>query len=547
MGPIDVSHITREPLIEPAKPGFAGVQPPAPEIDTRPGLARQVNADWNARPQSESSIAVHPTTGQWVASANDYGVGFINTGIYNSEGVNYFPPFPALLGYDGTTLFVIETPIFSNAAVAYGYTRAAADVPAGVPVAYDSTVAFSQSFCETGIFVSRSFDNGATWFRPLVKSEFEPLGRGNVVYFNQVNDCSVFHDKSYMVVDNTAGPHSGRVYVTWTQFLFTDTLQTNTINMAYSDDNGLTFSEPMIIVPHSDTLCPTVIPPDETFPTQIGTPGGCDIDQFSYPVVLADGTLAVILENGQSSTAPVDGLRGQMLLVKVNPDTLAFSGPFKVADLVDGLNDFPLNSINFRAVCNGDFFTGVSSANLAVDQAGTLYAVWFDDRNRAGQFPYPTYVGADSPHPCPDGKTTDAGVYVSKSTNGGVTWSAPQLVSSKPSIAGPHDQFSPWIVAGPSDHVDVVFYDRRYDPNNRLSDTTVARSTDGGRTFRQIKVSLFSSNYDNAATVFGNAPRIGDYLGMTMDGFGVSYPIWTGVKPNKGDSDIFMAIVGPDR
>ena len=63
--------------------------------------------------------------------------------------------------------------------------------------------------------------------------------------------------------------------------------------------------------------------------------GARDIDQFSYPVVLRDGTLAVVFENGQSPTAPSDGFRGRMLMTRVNPNTLAVSGPLKVARLFD--------------------------------------------------------------------------------------------------------------------------------------------------------------------------------------------------------------------
>jgi hypothetical protein len=43
------------------------------------------------------------------------------------------------------------------------------------------------------------------------------------------------------------------------------------------------------------------------------------------------------------------------------------------------------------------------------------------------------------------------------------------------------------------------------------------------------------------------AGHIGDYLGMTMDRFGNSYPAWTGVRPDKLDSDIFMTVVGAHR
>src|SRR5262249_25563116 len=151
-------------------------------------------------------------------------------------------------------------------------------------------------------------------------------------------------------------------------------------------------------------------------------------------------------------------------------------------------------------------------------------------------------------HRCPAGTTTDATVWISRSTDRGTTWSAPRAVSSK-SATGAHDQFSAWVAAGPKDHVDVVFYDRRLDPANQLAHTFVARSTDGGRTFRLIKVFDFPSDYDNSFALFGlpAAGHIGDYLGMTMDRFGNSYPAWTGVRPDKLDSDIFMAVVGAKR
>ena len=78
--------------------------------DQSVGNARQANADWNGRPQDETSIAVNPLTGQWVIGANDYGIGSPFDGVYNSEGVNYFPPFPLLFAFDGTDFVLAETP-----------------------------------------------------------------------------------------------------------------------------------------------------------------------------------------------------------------------------------------------------------------------------------------------------------------------------------------------------------------------------------------------------------------------------------------------------
>src|SRR6267142_3549789 len=62
--------------------------------------ARQANADWNQRPQNETTIALHPSQPRrWIIGANDYGIGApIGTGVYTNARVNYFPPFPLLAG-----------------------------------------------------------------------------------------------------------------------------------------------------------------------------------------------------------------------------------------------------------------------------------------------------------------------------------------------------------------------------------------------------------------------------------------------------------------
>ncbi len=41
----------------------------------------------------------------------------------------------------------------------------------------------------------------------------------------------------------------------------------------------------------------------------------------------------------------------------------------------------------------------------------------------------------------------------------------------------------------------------------------------------------------------GFIPFIGDYNGLAINFRGVSYPVWTGVRPGKMDSDIFFAVV----
>jgi len=496
--------------------------------------ALQANADWNRRPQNETTIATHPTlTNTWVIGANDYGIGVpIGTGVYSSEGVNYFPPFPLLFGKGGSgSQFLLEAPIGTgDPALAYGFTRGSRRQP----VVYMASLGFSSTFCENGVFVYRSLDNGRTWTRPVVPPLLPPKGLFTVVYSDSAQNCTVFHDKEFIAVDNTGGPHDGRIYVTWTRFFFANgQYKESPIMMAYSDDNGLTFSDPIEISGSNPELCRTQVS---------GPPGECDENQFSIPVVMPDGTLVVAFENEQFRGA-ADGFRNQYLVVRVNPNTFQIEGPFKVADLFDGLNDYPINQDGRQTLCNSNFRVN-SAGNIAVDpRTGHLYLVWSDNRRHAGEFPFPTFVGSrEDGYPCPAGKATDTDVFLSKSTDGGRTWSPPVRVNQDPE-GNDRDQWFPWVAVAPDGRVDVVFYDRRDDPGNKRAHTFLARSWDGGQTWTEIQVSDFPSNFDDA--FFGTGRFIGDYNGLAIDFRGFSFPVWTGVQPGKTDSDIFFAIVGP--
>ena len=79
----------------------------APDVERQNAAgAKQVNTDWNQRPQDETTIAVNPTDPrQWVIGANDYGVGPPYNGVYTSDGVNYLTPVPTLAMMKGENLF----------------------------------------------------------------------------------------------------------------------------------------------------------------------------------------------------------------------------------------------------------------------------------------------------------------------------------------------------------------------------------------------------------------------------------------------------------
>jgi hypothetical protein len=103
------------------------------------------------------------------------------------------------------------------------------------------------------------------------------------------------------------------------------------------------------------------------------------------------------------------------------------------------------------------------------------------------------------------------------STDGGRTWTQPVRVNDDPKSNG-KDQVMQALAVDPTDGVAyVVFYDRRDDPKNMLPTVTLARSTDGGRTF---------TNYAwSGTTLDPKQASLGDYIGLAAQD-GLVYGAW---------------------
>ena len=106
-------------------------------------------------------------------------------------------------------------------------------------------------------------------------------------------------------------------------------------------------------------------------------------------------------------------------------------------------------------------------------------------------------------------------VQVVRSTDGGNTWSKPVAVA--PGFT--HDQFLPWISVSSAGLVGVSWDDRRNDPNNVEFQPFAAISRDGGQSF-QPNVELTS--------MFSSPNAIGDYNGATWDGSNYYLAAWNG-------------------
>jgi len=222
-----------------------------------------------------------------------------------------------------------------------------------------------------------------------------------------------------------------------------------------SVDDGKTWSQPVEIDAHPG------LPRDDN-----GAAEGFD------GAVAPDGTLYAIWSQGDDimMTASRDG--GKTFS---HARAIIHTAPIMFAiDTLERANGFP---------------------QIAIDPKNNrLYVTWSDYRNG------------------------DIDVFLSSSSDRGKHWTAPMRVNNDPVHNGA-EQFFQWLAVDPTDgSVNVIFYDRRRDPQNRKQIVVLARSTDGGHSF---------NNYAWTETPFeAGAVFFGDYSGLAAYG-GHVYGVWT--------------------
>ncbi len=144
----------------------------------------------------------------------------------------------------------------------------------------------------------------------------------------------------------------------------------------------------------------------------------------------------------------------------------------------------------------------------ASPRRGTLYLCWGDQRN--GEH--------------------DTDIFIAKSLDGGLTWSQPTRVNNDKKG---RQQFFPWLAVDQvTGHLYTVFYDRRHHADEQ-TDVYVALSQDGGKSFKNLKVS--TEAFDPNPLVF-----FGDYNHIAAHD-GVVRPIWT--RMDKGVLSVWTAIM----
>jgi hypothetical protein len=183
-----------------------------------------------------------------------------------------------------------------------------------------------------------------------------------------------------------------------------------------------------------------------------------------------------------------------------------------------------LQGIGVTDVKTGEFLrTGDSIPNISVDQkTGTLYVVWQDARFSGG---------------------LRDGIVLSKSTNGGLTWSAPVQVNHAPNVQA----FTASVDVAEDGKIGVTYYDFRKDNNDPtvlLTNYWQVTSRDGGINWKEIPL---AGPFDMRTAPNAGGFFLGDYEGLSHAGAKfLPFFVMTNSGILANPTDVFAAVRGED-
>ncbi len=355
------------------------------------------------------------------------------------------------------------------------------------------------------IFVAKSTDGGCSYPTAAKVSSASPV--------TDDQDPGIAADA------NPGSPFRDNVYVAWARYTTDSDQGSNQILFSRSTDGGATYSNPM--------------------PISFGTPGFVGQRDLAAVKVGPDGTVYVVWL-----------------------DTVNRQSVYRLAISHDGGQTFQAQNITVAASTDdsvdpapGSRFSQIlrPSPSVSIAPNGTLYVAW---GNRTG-----------------DPVSGHAVVLLAKSTDGGLTWSAPVVAGDVSGRSG----FVASVAADPNNNVNVAFTALDDVPTGTAPgagvvhyDTYLTRSTNGGASFSSPQlISTATSDPDGSSSNSLGGQAVGG-IAAAADAAHV-YVVWTdsrnatpcaavdayragtGPKPNVitqcpttfGNTDIFLGTVTP--
>jgi len=325
---------------------------------------------------------------------------------------------------------------------------------------------------------------GSAWVDRIVcqKSTNAGISWSNPGSYMGLNGSKV-QDKEWTAVDWTHGQRGNWIYCTWTQFdSYNNPSPTDSsiILFARSTNSGVSWEG----LKRINTISGDCLDDDNTV-------------EGAVPAVGPNGEIYVAWAGPKIKNVQF----GIFFDKSTNGGNTWLENDIYIADQPGGWG------YNVAGIyrCNGLPITCCDLSNSPY--RGTIYVNWTDQAS-----------------------STDHDVKISKSTNGGLNWSTPLRVNDDP--AG-KEQFFTWMtIDQTTGYIYIVFYDRRNYTDNQ-TDVYLARSTNGGSTFANVKIS--ETPFLPTSSVF-----FGDYNNITASN-GKVRPIWT--RLHSGSLSVWTAII----
>jgi hypothetical protein len=206
---------------------------------------------------------------------------------------------------------------------------------------------------------------------------------------------------------------------------------------------------------------------------------------------------------------PDTGSRG-IYVTKSTNGGVSFGGRTKIATTF-GSFDIGVPSFNTRRML---IYTYASAYRTATKN--NAYVVWNDLSGDAGCTTAGNEPGSNTASTC------KSRIFFSRSTDGGVTWSAPSKINNQ---AGLNDQFNPALAVDESTGtVSIIYYDTVADSTRKKTHLYYQSSTDDGATW-SIPQQVTTGQSDETTAGF-DANQYGDYNSLSAWN-GKAFPSWT--------------------
>ena len=382
-----------------------------------------------------------------------------------------------------------------------------------------------------GLLTGVSFDGGATWItRQVPFSNCSGGTAANGGDYLRATDPWVSFGADGAVYQSTIATSGGTFAAG----------SSNAVLVSRSADGGRTWSDPVTLIRDgsaffSDKETITADPTDAHFAYVVWDRIDTHDQGPTYFARTIDG--GATWEPARAVYDPGPGQQTIANLIRVLPDGTLVNLLARLVGTEDVITDgalevirstdhgapwsAPIRISQFRPLGARDPTTGQAIRDgsivpqMAVAPNGTLYAVWQDAR----------FTG-----------TRDA-IALARSTDGGLTWSAPVRVNTDPGVAA----FTPQVHVRADGTIGVTYFDLRSDTADPLTlptDYWIARSADG-IAWTETRV---AATFDLAgAPLAGGAFFLGDYMGLASAGtaFLPFFVRTTGDFANR--TDVFMA------